>query len=90
MTLAVVIGLTVATVACKGIGPSLRRVPDVVVRATRRLAPFLLAALMASEVEDGGAKAVAVAVAVVPVALGAPPVVSVLAGAATAALLRAL
>lgn len=89
MTLAVVIGLTVVTVACKGLGPALRRVPDPVLRWTRRLGPFLLAALVAAEVGDGGAKPAAVAVAAVPIALGAPPLVSVLVGAATAALLRA-
>ena len=50
MTLAVVIGLAAATVACKGLGPALPRLPVVVTRATRRLAPALLAALIASEV----------------------------------------
>lgn len=89
MTFAVVVGLAAATVACKGLGPALRRVPDVVTRGTRRLAPFLLAALVAAEVGDGGAKPTAVAVAAVPIALGAPPLVSVLVGAAVAALLRA-
>ena len=89
MTLAVVVGLAAATVACKGLGPALRRVPDVITRWTRRLGPFLLAALVAAEVGDGGAKPAAVAVATLPIALGAPPLLSVLVGAATAALLRA-
>ena len=50
MTLAVVLGLAAATVVCKGLGPALSRLPAVVTRATRRLAPALLAALIASEV----------------------------------------
>lgn len=49
MTLAVVLGLAAATVACKGLGPALSSLPAVVTRATRRLAPALLAALIASE-----------------------------------------
>lgn len=89
MTLAVVLGLAAVTVLCKGLGPALRHVPGWVTPWTRGLAPFLLAALVTSEVGEGGAKAAAVAVAAVPIALGAPPLVSVLLGAATAALLRA-
>lgn len=90
MTLAVVIGLAAATVVCKGLGPALRRVPDVATRWTKRLGPFLLAALVTAEIGGGGAKPAAVAVAALPITLGAPPLVSVLVGAATAALLRAV
>ena len=48
--LAVVVGLTVTTVLCKGLGPALDRLPVAVTRATKRLAPALLAALIASQV----------------------------------------
>jgi hypothetical protein len=89
VTLAVVVGLAVLTVACKGLGPALRRVPDWVTRWTRGLAPFLLATLVTSEVGEDGTVAVAVGAAAVPVVLGAPSLVSVAVGAAVAALLRA-
>jgi len=85
----VTLGLAVVTWAFRGLGPALRRLPDPIVRRTRGLAPFLLAALVTSEVGDDGVTAAAVAVAAVPIALGAPPLVAVLAGAAVAAGLRA-
>ncbi|HEX2039609.1 MAG TPA: AzlD domain-containing protein [Acidimicrobiales bacterium] len=89
MTLAAVLGLAVVTVACKGLGPALRRVPEWVTDWTRGLAPFLLAALVTSEVGEDGTVAVAVGAAAGPVALGGPALVSVAVGAAVAAALRA-
>lgn len=83
------LGLAVVTWVFRGLGPALRRLPEPVVRWTRGLAPFLLAALVASEVGDDGTTAAAVAVAAVPIALRAPPLVAVAVGAGVAALLRA-
>jgi hypothetical protein len=85
-----VLGLAALTVVCKGVGPALSRVPEWLTRRTSGLAPALLAALVATEVRDGGVKAVAVGIAAVPIVLGAPPLVSVVLGAGAAALLRAL
>jgi hypothetical protein len=86
--------LAVLTIAIKGAGSLLPPLPHRVVRRLAGLAPALLAALVYVELTgDRGvpqldAKAAGVGVAVVLAALRLPFAVSVVAGAATAALLR--
>jgi hypothetical protein len=89
-------GLSALTWACKGAGSLLPRIPEPLARRTAGLAPALLAGLVVTEVLDGNwlprldAKAAGVAVALVLAWRRTPLPVTVVAGAAVAALLRAL
>lgn len=95
-TLAATIGLSVITIAIKATGSLIPRIPEPVARRTKGLAPALLAGLVVSEVAgadgipDLDAKLAGVAVALFLAWRKAPFAVTVVAGAATAALLRAL
>jgi len=95
-SLAALIGLTAVTMALKGLGPLLPRIPDAVARRLPGLAPALLAALVVTEVTGKNgwphvdAKLAGVAVALLLAWRRAPLAVTVIAGAATAAVLRAL
>lgn len=94
--LAVVAALAVATVAIKGAGTLLPAPPPWLARRLGSLAPALLAALVVTEVAGGRGfprldeRAAGVAVAVLLASLRAPFALSVVAGAATAAVLRLL
>jgi hypothetical protein len=94
MTAAVAV-LAVITIAIKGAGSLLHRIPDEVARRLAGLAPALLAALVYVELagKDGlphpGAKAAGVGAAVVLAAIRAPFAVCVIGGAVVAAGLRA-
>ena len=94
VVIAAVVALAAATVAIKGAGALLPPLPDGLALRLAGLAPALLAALVYTEVAgDRGvphvdAKLAGVGVATVLAALRAPLAVSVIAGAATAALLR--
>ena len=93
---AAVAALAAITWTLKGAGVLAGRLPRSIERRTAGLAPALLAALVVTEVagRDGipepDAMTIGVAVALLLAAVRAPAVVSVVAGAATAALLRAL
>ncbi len=95
-TLVAVVGLSAFTMAIKAAGSLLPRVPPSLARRGIGLAPALLAGLIVTEVlgADGvpriDAKTAGVAVALVLVWRRAPLWLMVLAGAATAALLRAV
>jgi branched-subunit amino acid transport protein len=95
-SLAAVLGLTAVTMLCKGLGALMPRIPDEVGRRIAGLAPALLAALIVTELTgpDGlphvDAKLAGVAVATVLAVRRANLAVCVVAGAAVAALLRAL
>jgi uncharacterized membrane protein len=88
--------LGAATLAFKLVGPvaaSGRTLPPALMRITELLPPALIAGLIVTQTFDGGlveAKVIGVIAAAVAVALRAPFAVVVLAGAATAAGLRAL
>ena len=90
----VVIGLTLVTIALKGAGAMLARVPDPVARRLPGLAPALLAALVTSLAlgDDGlprfDAKLAGVVVAVVLAWRKAPLGVCIVGGALTAAVVR--
>ncbi len=96
VTLAVVGALALITFAFRALGPALPRVPDALSRRTTGLAPALLAALVVTQVVSGSgvpvldAKAAGVAAALVLAALRAPVGLSVVGGAAVAALVRVL
>jgi hypothetical protein len=93
---AVVAALAGITVVLKGAGALLPPPPEAIARRLSGLAPALLAALIYVELAGRGglphldAKAAGVAVAVVLAALRLPFFVCVVAGAATAAGLRAV
>jgi branched-subunit amino acid transport protein len=95
-SLAALVGLSILTMALKGAGPLLPRVPEPVARRLPGLAPALLAGLVATEVSGGNglphvdAKLAGVAVALVLAWRRAPLALIVIAGAAVAAGLRAL
>lgn len=88
--------LAVVTIAIKAAGTVLPPPPPPLARRLSGLAPALLAALVVSELRGSSgwptldAKAAGVAVAVVLATVRAPLAVSVVAGAAVAALLRTL
>jgi len=89
--------LSSVTLLFKAIGPVTsagRRIPPQLEVATSLLPTALIAALVVTQTFDGGfapdAKVLGVAAAGIAVALRAPFALVVLAGAATAALLRAL
>ena len=88
--------LAAATIAIKAAGTVLPPAPPVIARRLRGLAPALLAALVVTELRGASgwpafdAKAAGVAVAIVLATLRAPLGVTVVAGATTAAALRAL
>ena len=94
--LATVLVLAAATFALKGAAALVPHLPDELVERTGHLAPALLAALVVVEVTGRSgtvvldAKAAAVAVAVLLAWRRAPLAICIVAGAATAALLRAL
>ena len=91
---AAVAALAAVTIAIKGAGALLPPLPDRLARRLAGLAPALLAALVYTEVASQAgmphvdAKLAGVGVATALAALRAPLAVSVVAGAATAALLR--
>ena len=95
-TLVAVIGLSAVTMAIKAAGSLLPRIPPSVARRTIGLAPALLAGLIVTEVAgadgvpDVDAKLAGVVVALVLTWRRAPLWLTVLAGAATAAVIRAL
>ena len=92
----VVLGLAAVTMMLKGAASLLPRIPDTVAARLVGLAPALLAALVMTELTDPSGlprldeKAAGVAAAVVLAWRRAPFAICVAAGAATAALLRAL
>jgi hypothetical protein len=93
---ATVAALAVITIAVKGAGSLLHRIPDEVARRLAGLAPALLAALVYVELADSkrglphpDAKAAGVGAAVVLAAVRAPFAVCVIGGALVAAVLRA-
>jgi branched-subunit amino acid transport protein len=94
--IAMVAILAVATILLKGAGSLLNHIPDSVAARLGGLAPALLAALVVTELTDGGGlpemdeKAAGVAAAVLLAWRKAPFAVCVIAGAAVAALLRAV
>jgi hypothetical protein len=96
MTLALVIGLALVNFTYRGLGPALSHVPDFLTRRTGGLAPALLAAFVVVQLTSArgipqlDTRALAVAVAAGLLALRAPFIVCVVAGAATAALARAI
>ncbi|MEA3075645.1 MAG: hypothetical protein QOF60_553 [Actinomycetota bacterium] len=93
---AAVAALAVITIAIKGAGSLLERIPDEVARRLAGLAPALLAALVYVELADNDnglphadAKAAGVGAAVVLAAVKAPFAICVIGGAVVAAGLRA-
>lgn len=94
--LTAVVVLAAATFAFKGAAALVPHLPDELVARTANLAPALLAALVVVEITgDGGtvvldAKAAAVATAILLAWRKAPLAVCIVAGAAVAALLRAI
>jgi branched-subunit amino acid transport protein len=94
-SLAALIGLSALTVALKGVGSLLPRLPEPVSRRLPGLAPALLAGLVVTEITGKSgwphvdAKLGGVAVALLLAWRRAPLAVTVVAGAAAAALLRA-
>jgi branched-subunit amino acid transport protein len=95
-SMAAVIGLSALTFLLKGAGSLVGRIPEPLARRLGGLAPALLAGLVVTELFGPGgtphvdAKAAGVAVALVLAWRRAPLAVTVIAGAAVAALLRAL
>lgn len=95
-TLAAVVGLSAATMLIKAAGSLAPSIPDALARRFAGLAPALLAGLVVAEVAgadgipDVDAKLAGVAVALLLAWRRAPLAVTVIAGAATAAALRAL
>jgi branched-subunit amino acid transport protein len=95
-TFAAVLGLSALTMAIKAAGSLVPRIPRPVARRLGGLAPALLAGLVVTELAgpDGlprlDASLAGVAVAVVLTWRRAPILLAVVAGAAVAALLRAL
>lgn len=94
MTALLIGGLALATFALRGTGPVLPRIPVALAERTTGLAPALLAALVMTQLVTGGirldVRAAAVAVAALLAARRAPLLACVIAGAAVAAILRAL
>jgi hypothetical protein len=94
--LGLVVGLATLTFAMRATGPLMPRLPSALTDRTAGLAPALIAALVATQLTSASGvlrldvKALAVLVAAVLSALRVPLVVCVVAGAATAALVRAL
>jgi branched-subunit amino acid transport protein len=91
------IAVGAATVALKAVGPVLlgeRRLPAVALRATRLLAPALLAALVITQVAAGpnglavDERGLGLAAAVIALLLRAPILLVIIAAAATTALTR--
>ena len=95
-TLAAAVGLSALTIAIKAAGSLAPSIPDGLARRTKGLAPALLAGLIVSDVvgadgvPDIDAKLAGVAVALLLTWRRAPFAVAVIAGAATAALIRAV
>jgi predicted branched-subunit amino acid permease len=96
MIFALVIGLAVVNFTYRGFGPALNRVPDFLTRRTGGLAPALLAAFVVIQLTSSrgipqlDTRALAVAVGALLLAVRAPFIVCVVAGAAAAALARAV
>ena len=94
MTALLIAGLAVGTFVLRGAAPVLPRVPRVLTERTTGLAPALLAALVMTQLASGGLRFdrrdAAVAVAAGLAALRVPFLACVIAGAAVAALLRAV
>ncbi len=96
LILGLVLGLGALTFLLRGTGPFLTTVPAVITERTAGLAPALLAGLVAIELTNArgllhpDARLAAVIVSAGLAALRAPLLLSVLAGALVAALLRAL
>jgi len=96
LILALVLGLGALTFVLRGMGPFLTTVPVVITSRTVGLAPALLAALVAIELTNArgvlhpDARLAAVIVAGGLAALRAPLLLCVVAGALTAAILRAV
>lgn len=92
MTAVLIGGLALATFVLRGTGPVLPHIPKALTERTTGLAPALLAALVMTQLVSGGfrldVRIPAVAIAAGLAALRAPLLVSVIAGAAVAALLR--
>jgi hypothetical protein len=95
MSLALVLALAAVNFTYRGLGPALSQVPDVLTRRTGGLAPALLAAFVVIQLTSAhgvltlDTKVVAVGVGATLLALRAPFIVCVVAGAAAAALARA-
>jgi hypothetical protein len=95
-TLVAVIGLSAVTMMVKAAGSLAPRIPDAIAKRSAGLAPALLAGLIVSDVAgadglpDVDAKLAVVAVALLLAGRRLPLAVTVIAGAATAAALRAL
>lgn len=94
-SVAAVIGLSALTIFMKAAGSLLPRIPDVLARRTKGLAPALLAGLIVTEVvgadgvPDVDPKLAGVAVALFLTWRRAPLGLAIVAGAATAAVIRA-
>ena len=93
----IVIAVGAATVALKAVGPVLlggRQLPAVALRATRLLAPALLAALVMTQVVAGpdgpvvDERSLGLAAAVIALLLRAPMLLVIIVAAATTALAR--
>lgn len=96
LALGLVAGLAVLTFAMRATGPLLPHLPEAVTDRTSGLAPALLAALVAIQLTSGSGilrldvKVLAVLISAVLSALRVPLVLCVVAGAVTAALVRAI